>query len=85
MLSRIEAPGFVNSLQVLSLPGSFGNQAEWVERESGRERPKQDDVSSVLVVAALGKEPRTGRWMHVSEPGVVNCAMAWVVGRRGED
>lgn len=33
------------------------------------------DSKVVLVVAAIGQEPRTGRWLAVREGGAKNCAI----------
>jgi len=51
LVGTLAAPGVVNSLQLMSVP--TGRHASWVG--AGR----------AVVVAALGSEPRTGRWIRL--------------------
>ncbi|KZT34096.1 WD40 repeat-like protein [Sistotremastrum suecicum HHB10207 ss-3] len=90
-LGCIPAMGFVNSLQLISVPGSYIDEAAWA-RSSSPPSTADDTVdangtavpigkakkadSVVLLSAALGQEPRLGRWMRMSgEEGVRNVAL----------
>lgn len=110
----ISAKGFVNSLQILAVPGGTIKPDSWAsrgpkpEKQSGgqAERMEVDDVLGAgtsdeddlpeestpapvsaavgpvrtkakvvpdyVLVAALSKEPRLGRWMTTQEKGVRN-------------
>ncbi|KAG8835845.1 pre-rRNA processing protein [Serendipita sp. 399] len=85
----IPIAGVVNSLQLIQVPRSSVFGAKWmVENHSDQSgeptslangihptvRPAGKDINTVLVVAAIGQEPRTGRWLTLRE-GVKNCGL----------
>jgi len=51
LIGTLSAPGVVNSLQLTSVP--TGRHASWI------------GPGKVILVAALGGEPRTGRWIRL--------------------
>ncbi len=73
-LATIDAPGFVNSLQLIApslheqqrdlrfAPGSAEGKKQKKEMDERKKREK-----SLVVVAATSKEPRLGRWMRFKE------------------
>jgi ribosomal RNA-processing protein 9 len=81
LVGIIPAPGFVNSLQLISAPAGAFTSASWAVSQ-GRESSAAKETSSlasksstVLLVAAMGQEHRFGRWMKLKGDGVVNGAM----------
>ncbi|KZS87993.1 WD40 repeat-like protein [Sistotremastrum niveocremeum HHB9708] len=73
-MGTIGAMGFVNSLQLISVPGSYIDEAAWARPPSPPSSPPSTSV--VLLSAALGQEPRLGRWMRMSgEEGARNVAL----------
>jgi len=78
LLGTIPAPGFINSLQLLSTPKDAFPPDSWAFPKQGAEPqiPKQTSssstVSTILLVAGMGQEHRFGRWMKVKGDGVVN-------------
>ncbi|CAG7850428.1 Uncharacterized WD repeat-containing protein C2E1P5.05 [Serendipita indica DSM 11827] len=73
LATTIPVCGVVNSLQVVQVPRQSVMNASWMAtahsglRTNGHGRGKSavDQAKSVLVVAAIGQEPRTGRWIKV--------------------
>lgn len=61
-LSTIPAPGFVNSLQIVA-PSLRANASS--QRVATAE--KRSKKKAIVLVAALSKEPRLGRWMRLKE------------------
>ncbi|KZT59266.1 WD40 repeat-like protein [Calocera cornea HHB12733] len=83
-LADIAAPGFVNSLQLLSPPLSAVDQAEWAHERAeptANGHPKANGDASkeqrraILLVAAMGQEPRMGRWMRIKGPEAQNVTL----------
>ncbi|KAG8822168.1 pre-rRNA processing protein [Serendipita sp. 411] len=78
--------GVVNSLQLVQVPTSLLSETKWMMNKSagksgnpstvtnGGPRPAGKDTKAVLLVAAIGHEPRTGRWLTVGE-GAKNCGL----------
>lgn len=58
-LTTISALGYINSLQLIS--PTLRSSAPQSQRD-GKSQQK-----SLMVVAAVGKEPRLGRWMRIKE------------------
>lgn len=58
-LFTIPAKGFVNSLQILSLPGGSLSLPGSDEVEKSKKQ--------IVLVAAVGQEPRLGRWERMKE------------------
>ncbi|EJU01615.1 WD40 repeat-like protein [Dacryopinax primogenitus] len=80
-VAEVQAPGFVNSLQLLSPPWTTIQEAEWAREEqpAGQARvngvPKNDQRRAIVLVAALGQEPRMGRWMRIKGPKAQNATL----------
>lgn len=85
----IPIPGIINSLQIVQTPPGSMTDAAWMKESSeepdgkpngqtnGYQSSKVDSGKGskmVLVVAAIGQEPRTGRWLRVGE-GAKNCGL----------
>lgn len=68
-LRTVDALGFINSLQIIRPP------LQDSEKRDGK-RPERD----VLVVAAIGQEPKFGRWMTI-KGGVRNGALVFSLTR----
>ncbi|GJN90808.1 hypothetical protein Rhopal_003822-T1 [Rhodotorula paludigena] len=69
-LATIDAPGFVNSLQLTapSLRPTRETHVAPVNAPKGRDAgDKRDEKKALVVVAATSKEPRLGRWMRFKE------------------
>ncbi|GAA5958683.1 hypothetical protein JCM8115_000323 [Rhodotorula mucilaginosa] len=80
-LTTISAPGFVNSIQLVapSLRPTKESQQSAVSAQAGKGRKTDSDAEAaglssttsprknLLVVAAMSKEPRLGRWMRFKE------------------
>ncbi|ORX35926.1 putative Pre-rRNA processing protein associated with U3 snRNP [Kockovaella imperatae] len=75
----IPVPGFVNALQILSLPSASVVSGQWAVVDSSfpTEQIAADikGDKQILLVAAIGQEPRLGRWMR-SRDGVKNGLLA---------
>lgn len=88
----ITVPGFVNALQILSLPTTSIDPSTWrggisnghkdhelddndgYSREHGEridnENPLPNPIRTpreILLVSAIGQEPRLGRWMRIKD------------------
>ncbi|OCH84561.1 WD40 repeat-like protein [Obba rivulosa] len=81
LIGSVPAPGVVNSLQFITPPTDFTQNAPWAAppqtdgasaQPAAARRPK---VSSVLMVAGVGKEPRLGRWVQKKGEGIMNGAL----------
>jgi len=79
LIGTIPAPGFVNSLQLISTPKDVFPSASWAslnkDSESSftqRTSTSASKVTTVLLVAGMGQEHRLGRWMKLNGDGVVN-------------
>jgi len=77
LMGTIPAPGFVNSLQLISTPKDAFPPTSWASlREGGKSSLTSiSKVNTVLVVAGMGQEHRLGRWMKLKGDGVVNGAV----------
>jgi ribosomal RNA-processing protein 9 len=72
-LQTIPVAGFVNSIQILSVPAASVKSETWsgtvpavdVEMEGEVTQKKDKDKREILLVAAIAPEPRLGRWMSV--------------------
>jgi ribosomal RNA-processing protein 9 len=82
MEEMISIHGIVNSLQVVQVPRNAVSNAVWYAdgTSTGNGVPHGvngtagKESKAVLVVAAIGQEPRTGRWLSVRE-GAKNCGL----------
>lgn len=89
----LPAPGVINSLQLLSPPKEFFQNASWlaahgdegtVQINGENVDHRQAGVRPVLLVAGVGQEHRLGRWLTVKE-GVVNGTIVFVISPRTVD
>ncbi len=77
-LFDIPAHGFVNALQILAIPsgvyetGLTTTSADVVDVPSAEKRARAKAQPDLLLVAALAKEPRLGRWSRVTGDGTKN-------------
>lgn len=84
----IPVGGVINSLQLVQVPTSAIANARWYQANGGdangvpapvNENSSNRSVGSgkgILVVAAVGREPRMGRWLRLDESEIVrNCAL----------
>ncbi|KAG8904871.1 pre-rRNA processing protein [Tulasnella sp. 403] len=78
-LAKVKAPGFVNSLQIISPPPGSLDTASWISSTLHETSLEPDGVVSsdplrrrnvrrqrCVMVAGLGQEPRLGRWMRIA-------------------
>lgn len=103
-LHTVSIPGFINSLQMLSLPSQSVDESGFsapidatgilgdinvnsttssqdrvdAEVEAEESTKKKTSKQSILLVAAVGQEPRLGRWMRIKDD-VKNGALAVVL------
>ena len=84
----LPAPGVVNSLQVLSIPRSTTESWAWLKEKAENSGVKSTDTTeniekrksnSLVVVAALGQEPRLGRWIVMKGDGAQNATRTFVI------
>ncbi|KAH7101193.1 WD40 repeat-like protein [Auriculariales sp. MPI-PUGE-AT-0066] len=78
-IGSIAAPGVINSLQIIS-PKPFFTNTRWAESaaEAAAAAGKSQavhGVRGVCVVAAVGQEPRFGRWLRLRGEGMSNRTM----------
>ncbi|KAG8717388.1 pre-rRNA processing protein [Ceratobasidium sp. 394] len=87
-IGTIPAPGFVNSLQLITPPRDYALTHTW-GRSQGQETDGLSEVNSeaknkfplgrardeVLLIAGVGQEPRLGRWMRAHGAGEKNAAL----------
>lgn len=66
----MNAPGVINSIQLLSMPK--GATYSWGETKKG----------SVLLVAGVGQETRTGRWIVIKGSGSFNGSLSLIFSPR---
>ncbi|PCH37592.1 Rnu3ip2 protein [Wolfiporia cocos MD-104 SS10] len=84
LIASIPALGVVNSIQFVSTPTDFVEQAEWAratETEvdshvpaNGRQR-RPASLPTILVVAGVGQEMRFGRWVQKKGDGHLNGSL----------
>lgn len=82
--------GIINSLQLVQTPSGPITDAAWMKVAAEEEHDGEPDAQTrqtngidsgkglrmVLVVAAIGQEPRTGRWLRVAaSEGAKNCGL----------
>lgn len=72
LVGKIPAPGVVNSLQLITPPKGFSQTIAWGSQVIGE---KEAEAQPLLLVAGLGQEHRLGRWLKITDGGVVNGAM----------
>ncbi|KAG8791182.1 pre-rRNA processing protein [Ceratobasidium sp. 428] len=82
-LSTIPAPGFINSLQLLTPPRDSTLTHSW--ETTPTQTTQNPDVNGtppisrardeLVLIAGLGQEPRLGRWMRVHGTGEKNAAL----------
>jgi ribosomal RNA-processing protein 9 len=79
LIGTVPAPGFVNSLQLISTPKDVFPSASWASLNKDSESSliqristSASKVNTVLLVAGMGQEHRLGRWMKLNGDGVVN-------------
>jgi ribosomal RNA-processing protein 9 len=70
-VGQIAAPGFVNSLQLLSIPKGALDEATWASEANSTDGRS----ATALLIAGMGKEPRLGRWMNLKGEGVTNSTL----------
>ena len=75
-LFDIPAHGFVNSLQILAIPSGVYEAGLTAASDDGlapaERRARAKAQPDLLLVAALSKEPRLGRWSRVTGDGTRN-------------
>jgi ribosomal RNA-processing protein 9 len=87
----IPISGVINSLQLVQVPTSAVANARWYQAKASGEKANgvpaningkssNGSVGSgkkvILVVAAVGRETRTGRWLRLGESEIVkNCGL----------
>ncbi|KAI9513484.1 WD40 repeat-like protein [Russula earlei] len=81
-MGSFPVPGVINSLQLLSLRDGSLDEAPWAWPHARHARadanrrasaPSMRKSGPVLLVAAVGQEPRLGRWVSVKGGGSQNC------------
>ncbi|BGO91733.1 hypothetical protein NBRC10512_006215 [Rhodotorula toruloides] len=66
-LTTIEAPGFVNSLQLIAPSLRPAKESHLAPVSTVKDKKAEPEQKSLIVVAATSKEPRLGRWMRFKE------------------
>lgn len=73
LMTTIDAPGFVNSLQIIA-PSLRPTRENHLPRLDAKKKKKDEEESgngpeskNLVVVAGVAKEPRLGRWMRLKE------------------
>ncbi|RPD58341.1 WD40 repeat-like protein [Lentinus tigrinus ALCF2SS1-7] len=83
LVGTFSALGVVNSLQFVSPPTGFFTDAAWTSRgeseEEGRPAVTKGSVAPALLVAGVGQELRTGRWVHQKGEGYLNSAVVFAL------
>ena len=87
-IGSIDTPGLINSLQLVETPKNWTFDDDWPsppngtsELETGIAPHKSinggvsKSENGVLLVAAVGREPRLGRWIRLSGNGVTNLGL----------
>lgn len=89
-IGAVPAPGVINSLQLLSPPKEFFQNAAWlsahrdeahVQTNGGVLKSQQAGIRPVLLVAGIGQEHRLGRWLAMKK-GVVNGTIVFALSPR---
>ena len=86
LVGSVAALGVVNSLQFVSPSQAFFSAASWTSRSGDEEESVQPNgkhaktgASSVLLVAGLGQEMRSGRWICKKGEGYINGALVFAL------
>jgi len=84
LVGTIPAPGVVNSLQFVTPPKEFIRRANWASSQDGDGGEETVNgagsiLSSVLLTAGMGQEPKFGRWLTVKEGGASNGALVFAL------
>ncbi|BGP32431.1 pre-rRNA processing protein [Rhodotorula toruloides] len=66
-LTTFEAPGFVNSLQLIAPSLRPTKESHLAPVSTVKDKKAEQEQKSLIVVAATSKEPRLGRWMRFKE------------------
>lgn len=90
-VSSIACPGVINGLQVLALPSASVDSTAWPHcappspesppPAAAAARGKNSKAKEIMLVAAVAREPRLGRWIRIkaSDSGVKNgCLVAHI-------
>lgn len=77
LVGTVPIPGFISSLQLSNIPKTFIDEASWLQA-SNVDSPRGKSASPFMLVAAVGQEPRLGRWITMKDNGARNAAFAWV-------
>lgn len=84
LVGVVPVPGFINSLQFVTVPKTFSSEASWTRtiistsRDTEPNQKRRDlGAHPFLLIAGTGQEPRLGRWMKVTEGGAKNAAYVW--------
>ena len=82
LVRSLPALGVVNSLQFASPPKAFFASATWTFPD-GETRPTEKHAkagtSSVLLIAGIGQEMRSGRWIYKKGEGYVNGSLVFAL------
>ncbi|GJJ14571.1 hypothetical protein Clacol_008836 [Clathrus columnatus] len=93
-MGSVEAPGIVNSLKVSLIPEGWNLDNSWspklskgaVNRDTSEPEKKSETLltpptgdGGILVTAAIGQEPRFGRWIKLKGDGAMNCAVIFSI------
>ncbi|EIN14441.1 WD40 repeat-like protein [Punctularia strigosozonata HHB-11173 SS5] len=80
LVAQVPAPGFVNSIQLLSIPKGALDEASWTRKAELDKNEASTPVA--LLVAGMGQEPRLGRWMQLKGEGITNSTIVMVLHSR---
>ncbi|KAF8463760.1 WD40-repeat-containing domain protein [Gautieria morchelliformis] len=86
-VGSLDAPGLVNSLQLIAMPKAWASDKEWSAdtRKTSKDTTNTDatnGVSPPILTNGVGKEPRLGRWIRLKEDGIVNSALIFALRTR---
>nr|VWP00621.1 MRP-like transporter [Ganoderma boninense] len=82
LVESLPALGVVNSLQFLSPPKTFFASATWASPDGETEpveKHAKAGTSSVLLIAGIGQEMRSGRWICKKGEGFVNGSLVFAL------
>lgn len=94
LLGTLEAHGVVNSLRVTQMPKDWALDQLWskqtITNDNGNGNENENLLEDrhtitarkdggILITAALGQEPRIGRWIKLKGDGAVNCGMIFAI------
>ncbi|KAF8513738.1 WD40 repeat-like protein [Hysterangium stoloniferum] len=83
-LGLLPVPGLINSLQLTLIPKEWTCDDAWPRPREPQPEPllnvkSRSGSEGVLLVAAIGQEPRLGRWTKLKGDGVVNSAVIFSI------